>query len=167
MSGIGHKLSANVTLLGMHRLLLGVMLAMTLGGCAMAPGSGAADSLPAARSPSVGTFVLTVRNVDGPQANILIGDRKVATLNCWDSPVSLTPGDPGLPPLPWAVTILDISHSPALKTLGARTEAGNGLPNTLLIRADHLEIGPLESLESSFAAAASRCPPAPSAEPLY
>ncbi len=151
-------------LIGMGRVMLGAFLAIMLSGCAMAPRSGAADSFPAARSSSVGTFVLTVRNVDGPQANVLIGDRKVATLNCWDSPVTLTPGDPGLPPLPWAITILDISHSPALKTLGARTEAGNGPPNTLLIRADHLDNRPLES---PLAAALSPCPPAPSAEPLY
>jgi hypothetical protein len=151
-------------LIGMGRIVLGAILAIVLFGCATAPGSGAADSLPAARSSPVGTFVLTVRNLDGPQANVLIGDRKVATLNCWDSPVTLTPGDPGLPSLPWAVTILDISHSSALKKLGARTEAGNGPPNTLVIRADHIDSGPLAS---PFPVAVSPCPPAPSAEPLY
>jgi hypothetical protein len=151
-------------LIGMGRFLLGAILAITLVGCATAPGSGAADSSPTARPSPVSTFVLTVRNLDGPQANVLIGDRKVATLYCWDSLVTLSPGDPGLPPLPWAVTILDISHSPALKTLGARMEAGYGPPYTLVIRADHLDNGPLES---PFAAAASSCPLAPSAEPLF
>jgi len=151
-------------MIGMGRFVLGAILAIALLGCATAPGSGAADSLPATRPSPVGTFVLTVRNLDGPQANVLIGDRKVATLNCWDSPVTLTPGDRALPPLPWAVTILDISHSPALKKLGARTETGDGPANTLVIRADRLDIGPVAS---PFPAGISPCPPAPSAEPLY
>ena len=147
----------------MRRFLLGAVLAITLAGCATARSPGAADSSPAARPSSVSTFVLTVTNLDGPQANVLIGDRKVATLNCWDYPLTFTPGDPGLPPLPWSVTILDISHSPALKTLGMRTEAGNGPPDAIVIRVDHLDSGPLES---PFAAPSSSCPPAPSAEPL-
>jgi hypothetical protein len=76
----------------MRRLLLGAVVVVTLAGCAMAQGSGAADSSPAARPSSVSPFVLTVRNLDGPQANVLIGDRKVATVNCWDSPMTFTPG---------------------------------------------------------------------------
>ncbi len=148
----------------MRRLLLAPVVAITLAGCAMARGPGAAESSPATRPSSVGTFALTVMNLDGPQANVLIGDRKVATLNCWDSPLTFTPGDPGLPRLPWSVTILDISHSPALKTLGMRTEAGSGPPDTIVIRVDHLDSGPLES---PLGALGSPCPPAPSAQPLY
>jgi hypothetical protein len=147
----------------MRQFLLGALLAIALAGCALARGPGAADSSPATHPSSVGAFVLTISNLDGPQANILIGDLKVATLNCWDAPMGFTPGDPGLPPLPWSVTVLDISHPPALKTLGTRTEAGNGPPDVIVIRVDHLDSGPLES---PFATPGSTCPPAPSAEPL-
>jgi hypothetical protein len=148
----------------MGRLVVGAMLAVMLVGCVMAPGSGAADSSPPARPLPASAIVLIVRNVDGPQANILIGDQKVATLNCWDPAVTLTAGDPALPALPWAVTILDISHPPASKVLGTRTEAGDGPPDTLVIRADRVDSG---LLESPFAVAPSPCPLAPSAEPLY
>lgn len=148
----------------MGRLLSGAMLAITLVGCVLARGSGTTYPSPPARPSPVGAFILTVRNVDGPKANILIGDRKVATLNCWDPPVTLTAGDPALPALPWAVTILDISHPPTSNVLGTGTEAGDGPPSTLVIRANRVDSGPLES---PYAAAPSPCPPAPSAEPLY
>lgn len=158
-----------------NRFVLGAVVVFALASCATAQGPGAStesspaarpstESSPAVRPSSASTFVLIVTNLDGPQANVLIGDRKVATVNCWDRPVTLTPGDPGLPPPPWAVTILDISHAPALKTLGTRTEAGDGLPDTIVIRVDHIESGPIAS---PAAAPIASCPPAPSAEPLY
>jgi hypothetical protein len=163
------------TIDGVNRFLLGAVVVFVLASCAIAQGPGAStESSPAerpstessstARPSSASTFVLVVTNLDGPQANVLIGDRKVATVNCWDRPVTLTPGDPGLPPLPWAVTILDISHAPTLKTLGARTEAGNGPPETIVIRVDHVESGPRVS---PVIGPIASCPPAPSAEPLY
>ena len=145
------------TILVVYRFLLGAIVVFALVGCATEPS-------PTVRPSAASTFVLTVTNLDGLQANVLIGDRKVATVNCWDPPVTLTPGDPGLPPLPWAVTILDISHAPAVKALGTRTEAGDGLPDTIVIRVDHIESGPIAS---PAAAPIASCPPAPSAEPLY
>jgi hypothetical protein len=146
------------------QLLLQAAVAIALGACVGA-GSGRGTTEPPAAGPSAThTFVLTVLNVDGPESNILIGDRKVATLNCWDHAAKFSPGELGLPSLPWTVTILDISHSPKLKTLGIRTETAHGPSDTIVIRADHIEDGPMVS---SVASPIASCPPPPSAEILY
>lgn len=162
------------TIVVVNRVVLGAAVVLALAGCGMAQRPGAAESSlaagastepsPTVRPLAANTFVLIVTNLDGPQANVLIGDRKVATLNCWDHPMTFTPGDPGLPPIPWTVTILDISHTPTLKTLGARTEAANGPPDMIVIRPDHIETGPASPRSGAPIAS---CPPAPSAEPMY
>jgi len=139
-------------------LLGAVLVGTTAGGLVACSGPS-----PAGSTSTTSAFVLTVKNLDGPLSNILIGGQKVATLNCWDPPVTLTSGDPGLPPLPWSVTILDISRSPVLTTLGMRLESGGGAAETILIRVDRLEIRP----ELTSADVNPSCPPAPTGEPLY
>ena len=104
--------------------------------------------------------VLTIVNFDGPVANILVDGQKVATLACWDEPVTLARGDPGVTELPWSIEILDISASPATR-IGSSIESGGGSESTIVIRADHLEWASTPPQRDPS------CPPAPSGEPLY
>lgn len=138
----------SIVWVGIRRLVIGCVL-------------GGALAASVAPSPSsTMAIALTIINLDGPVANVLISGQKVATLHCWDRPLTLAPGTPGLPPLPWSVEILDISGSPPT-TIGSRVESGDGQPSTIVIRADHLELASLPPAPDPS------CPPAPSGDPLY
>jgi len=51
-------------------------------------------------------FSFTVQNLDGPPVLVAVNGAEVGRVTCDDLPsLELTAGQPGLPPLPWVVTV--------------------------------------------------------------
>jgi len=126
--------------------------------CSVAGCSGPPGGTPAASGPTPALFALTVddRSSWGP-LQVAIGDFVVGHVGC-DQTLTLAPGDPGVPPLPWTVRLVTATG----QTVDQRTEDGAGGPSYLLVFDALVEEGQGPALGPAPACAM----PSPSIAPL-
>ena len=104
-------------------VLCSLALSLTLGGCGTTTGT------PIAQLPATEKYALTIDDRSSwGTLQILIGDTVVGSVNC-DESVMVTPGDPGVPPLPWTVLLVTVSGA----TVDQRTEDGLAGPRWLIV----------------------------------
>ncbi len=101
-----------------------LLLQSSIAGCSGPPGG-----TPVASGPTPAPYVLTVDDRSSwGTLQVAIGDSVVGHVDC-DQTVTVAPGDPGTPPLPWAVRLVTASG----QTVDQRTEDGAAGPAWLLV----------------------------------
>jgi hypothetical protein len=109
-------------------------------------------------STSVTPFALTVDDRSSwGTLQVAIGDSVVGHVGCSET-VTITPGDPGVPPLPWTVRLVTASG----QTVDQRTEDGGAGPTWLLVWDAQVQEGNQPALGPMPECAM----PSPSIEPL-
>ncbi len=96
----------------------------SIAGCSGPPGG-----TPAASGPTPAPFALSVDDRSSWGAlEVSIGDTVVGHVGCTET-LTVTPGDQGVPPLPWTVRLITFSG----QVVDQRTEDGAGGPRYLLV----------------------------------
>jgi hypothetical protein len=100
------------------------LLLSSIAGCSGPPGG-----TPVASGPTPAPYVLTVDDRSSwGTLQVAIGDSVVGHVDC-DQTVTVAPGDPGVPPLPWTVRLVTASG----QTVDQRTEDEAAGPRWLLV----------------------------------
>jgi hypothetical protein len=130
-----------------------LLLLSSLAGCSGPPGT-----TPVASGPPSAPFALTVDDRSSwGRLRIMIGDSVVGHVDCSEG-ATISPEDPGVPPLPWTVRLVTASG----QTIDQRTEDGVAGPKWLLVwdaevgEGDQPALGPMPPCAM----------PSPSIEPL-
>ena len=101
-----------------------LLLLSSIAGCSGPPGA-----TPVASGPTLAPYVLTVDDRSSwGMLQVAIGQSVVGHVGC-DETVTVAPGDPGVPPLPWTVRLVTASG----QTVDQRTEDGAAGPTWLLV----------------------------------
>jgi hypothetical protein len=101
-----------------------LLLPSSLAACSGGPGG-----TPVASGPTPVPYVLTVDDRSSwGTLQVAIGDSVVGHVGC-DQTLTVAPGDPGVPPLPWTVRLVTASG----QTIDQRTEDGAAGPRYLLV----------------------------------
>ncbi len=101
-----------------------LLLLSSIASCSGPPGG-----TPVASGPTPAPYVLTVDDRSSwGTLQVAIGDSVVGHVDC-DQTVTVAPGDPGIPPLPWTVRLVTASG----QTVDQRTEDGAAGPAWLLV----------------------------------
>jgi hypothetical protein len=101
-----------------------LLLLSPIAGCSGPPGT-----TPVAYRPSPAPYALTVDDRSSwGTLQIAIGDSVVGHVSC-DETVTVAPGDPGVPPLPWTVRLVTAGG----QTVDQRTEDGAAGPRYVLV----------------------------------
>jgi hypothetical protein len=113
-----------------------LVLLLALGGCGTSTGT------PTASGPTLAPYALTIddRSSWGP-LQILIGDTVVGQVGC-SGATTVTPGDPGVPPLPWTVRLVNANG----QTVDQRVEDGLAGPIWVLVFDAQVEEGSSRAL---------------------
>jgi hypothetical protein len=129
------------------------LLLSSLAGCSGPPGT-----TPVASGPTPAPFALTVDDRSSwGMLQLMIGDSVVGHVGCSES-ATISPEDPGVPPLPWTVRLVTATG----QTIDQRTEDGVAGPKWLLVwdadvgEGDQPALGPMPPCAM----------PSPSIEPL-
>ncbi len=108
-----------------------VLLSFALGGCGTSTGT------PIAQGPTLAPYALTVDDRSSwGTLRIFVGDTVVGSVGC-DQSLTVSPGAPGVPPLPWSVRLVAMSG----QTVDQRIEDGLGGPMWLLVFDTQVEEG--------------------------
>ncbi len=109
-----------------------ILLLSCLEGCSGPPGG-----TPFASGPTPSPYALTVDDRSSwGSLRVAIGDSVVGHVDC-DQTVTVAPGNPGVPPLPWTVRLVTASGL----TVDQRTEDGAAGPRWLLVWDAQVEEG--------------------------
>ena len=101
-----------------------LLLLPSIAGCSGPPGG-----TPVASGPTPAPFVLSVDDRSSwGTLQVAIGDSVVGHVGC-DQTLTVAPGDPGVPPLPWTVRLVTAGG----QTVDQRTEDGAAGPRYLLV----------------------------------
>ena len=112
-----------------RRYLVASATAILLLPSSLAACSGGPGGTPVASGPTPAPFVLSVDDRSSwGTIQVAIGDSVVGHVGC-DETLTVAPGDPGVPPLPWTVRLVTASG----QTVDQRTEDGAGGPTWLLV----------------------------------
>ena len=130
-----------------------LLLLSSIAGCSGPPGG-----TPAASGPTPAPFALSVDDRSSwGTLQVAIGDTVVRHVGC-DETVTVAPGDPGVPPLPWTVRLVTAGG----QTVDQRAEDGAGGPSYLLVFDAQVEEGNQPALGPAPACAM----PSPSVGPM-
>jgi hypothetical protein len=138
-----------------HLVAASVALLMlsSIAGCSGPPGG-----TPVASGPTPAPFVLSVDDRSSWGAlQVAVGDSVVGRVGC-DQTLTVAPGDPGVPPLPWTVRLVTSGG----QTVDQRTEDGAAGPRWLLVWDARVDEGGGPALGPAPACAM----PSPSIAPL-
>ena len=109
-----------------------LLLPLSLAACSGPPGG-----TPVTSGPSPAPYALTVDDRSSwGTLQVAVGDSVVGHVDC-DQTVTVAPGDPGVPPLPWTVRLVTAGG----QTVDQRTEDGAGGPTWLLVWDAQVEEG--------------------------
>ena len=113
------------------RVLAVALLLVALGGCSTSTGASVAQR------PTLAPYMLTVDDRSSwGTLRIMIGDTLVGSVGC-DETVTVTPGAPGVPSLPWTIRLVTASG----QTVDQRLEDGLAGPRWLLVFDAQIEEG--------------------------
>ena len=113
----------------MRRLLLVAGAAVALLPSSLAGCSGPPGTISVASGPTPAAYALTVDDRSSwGTLQVSIGDMVVGHVGCSET-LAITPGDPGVPPLPWTVRLVTASG----QTIDQRSEDGAAGPRWLLV----------------------------------